>query len=119
MTVPLSAGTISVSRSRLAAVTRRWWRQSTRISYYWRMSALGHKRTCAAHSPMSALPPKADQHKLDRFSSDVRFDAMMRGLPCPLQRDSRRMAAKIHAHGGDIEERTYRGGWSYYVDQGL
>src|SRR5262249_8108998 len=28
---PLSAGTISVSRSRLAAVMRRWWRQSTKI----------------------------------------------------------------------------------------
>ena len=24
------------------------------------MSALGQKQTCAAHKPMSALPPKAD-----------------------------------------------------------
>jgi hypothetical protein len=24
------------------------------------MSALGHKQTCAAHKPMSALPSKAD-----------------------------------------------------------
>ena len=26
----------------------------------WPMSALAHKRTNAAHKPMSALPPKAD-----------------------------------------------------------
>ena len=34
------------------------------------MSALGQKRTCAVHSRMSALPPKADMCGATR---DVRF----------------------------------------------
>ena len=34
------------------------------------MSALGHKRTCAAHKPMSALHPIAD---MCGATSDVRF----------------------------------------------
>ena len=36
----------------------------------WTMSALGHKQTCAAQKPMSALPPKADMCSATR---DVRF----------------------------------------------
>ena len=34
------------------------------------MSTLGHKQTCAAHKPMSALPPKADMCTATRY---VRF----------------------------------------------
>ena len=34
------------------------------------MSALGHQRTCAAQSDMSALPPKADMCSAKR---DVRY----------------------------------------------
>ena len=33
------------------------------------MSALGQKQTCAAHKPMSALPPKAD---IDAYEWNIR-----------------------------------------------
>src|SRR4029453_5728677 len=41
------------------------------------MSALGHKRTCAVHSPMSALPPKAT----------VKADSRKRSCPHSPQAD--------------------------------
>jgi len=35
------------------------------------MSALGQKRTCATHKPMSALPPKADMCSATRYVRQV------------------------------------------------
>src|SRR5262249_5328731 len=47
------------------------------------MSALGQKRTCAVHSPMSALPPKATSNAIYGMSARSELDSAARSADWP------------------------------------